>query len=104
MAKKDLDSTWGILRFTLRDVAFEFATSNKTRVGALPSDPPDPERVLTVVKSVLGEIDAFSAGEQKSPVLRALKRTFSPNDAERAQKKLTKAYDAYLSAWEKRDS
>lgn len=104
MAKKELDAAWGILRFTLRDVAFEFSAANKSRVGALPREAPPPERILPIVKSILGEIDAFTADEQKSPVLRAIKRTFSPSDAEKAQKKLTKTYEAYFKAWEKREA
>ncbi|HEV8269092.1 MAG TPA: hypothetical protein VGR00_12695 [Thermoanaerobaculia bacterium] len=99
MSKKELSSAWSVLRFTLRDAAKQFSSANATRVGALPADPPDPERVELVVKSVLREIESIGEAGEKSPILRVLKRTIAPSDADKAAKKLTKAFNDYLKAW-----
>jgi len=73
LSKKELSSAWSVLRFTLRDATKQFSSANATRVGALPADPPDPERVELVVKSVLREIESIGEAGEKSPILRALK-------------------------------
>jgi hypothetical protein len=102
LADKSLGATWQVFRFTLRDTASEYAKAHVHRISSLPLEPTDPERLEPIVSAVLAELDRDSAAEEASPVLRAIKKTFSPSREEKYRKRLKKAFDAYAGAWRAR--
>ena len=99
MTEKGLGSSWQVFRLTLRDTASEYARAHAPRVASLPLEPTDPERLAPVVRAVLGELDRDLAADEASPVLRLVKRTFTPSREERDRRRLKKTFDAYVKAW-----
>lgn len=101
---KALGASWQVFRLTLRDTAAEYAKAHATRIASLPLEPTDPERLAPVVQSVLSELQRDSVAEEASPVLRAVKKVFRPSAEERDERRLKKAFDAYVRAWRVRDA
>ena len=99
MSKKELDSAWQVLRFALRTAALEYAERHLPRVSALSGQPVDPEQVSQLATQIEAELEKISREGQASPVLRALQKTFKPNRAEKERRRLEKAFNVYLQAW-----
>lgn len=102
MTDKQLDASWQVFRFLLRDTAAEFARAHVARISSFPLEPTDPERLEPVVDAVLSELDRDSEAKEASPVVRAVRKAFAPSPEERDRKKLKKAFDAYSRAWRAR--
>ena len=102
MTEKGLRASWQVFRLTLRDTAAEYAKAHVQRISSFPLEPVDPESVAPAVDAILAELDRSSVVEEASPVLRAIKKAFSPSREEKYRKRLKKAFDAYASAWRAR--
>ena len=102
MTEKGLGASWQVFRFTLRDTAAEHAKGHVQRIGSLPLEPTDPERLAPIVGAVLAALDRDSTADEASPVLRAVKKAFRPSQGERDRRRLKKAFDAYAREWRAR--
>lgn len=100
MTEKGLGATWQVFRFTLRDTAAEWAKGHSARVGSLPLEPTDPERLAPMVRAVLAELDRDSTADEASPVLRAVRKAFKPSQEEKDRRRLKTSFDAYVKAWQ----
>ena len=99
VSKKELDSAWQVLRLALRTATLEYAERHLPRVSALSGQPVDPEQVAKLASQIESELEKISGQGQASPVLRALQKTFRPNRAEKERRRLEKAFNTYLEAW-----
>ena len=99
MSKKALDSAWQVLRLALRTATMEFAERHAPRVSALSGQPVDPEQVAQLASQIEAELERLSGEGQASPVVRFVQKIFRPNRAEKERRRLQKAFNAYLSAW-----
>lgn len=99
MSKKELDSAWKLLRLALRTAAMEHAERHLPRVSALSGQPVDPQQVAQLATQIEAELEKLSGEGEASPVVRAVRRAFRPNRAERERRRLRKAFNDYLSAW-----
>ena len=102
MTDKALDAAWQVFRFTLRDTVAEYARAHAPRIATVPLEPTDPERLETIVHGVLAELERTSDADEASPVLRAARRAFRPTNEEKYRRRLKKAFDAYVRAWQAR--
>ncbi|MEO6324407.1 MAG: hypothetical protein ABIT01_16705 [Thermoanaerobaculia bacterium] len=99
MSKKELNSAWQVLRLALRTAALEHSERLLPRVSALSGQPVDPEQVSQLATQMEAELQKLSGEGEASPVVRALRRVFKPNRAEKERRRLQKAFNDYLTAW-----
>ncbi len=99
MGSKKLNDSWKDLRLTMRHAALDHVERHVPRVNALPPEPVDPERVVTLVKQIVEDLAEHSAEGEESPVLRLVKKVFRPNASEKSRKRLVKSFDHYLATW-----
>lgn len=99
MSKRPVEAAWQVLRLALRTATIEFAERHVPRVSALSGQPVDPETVSQLAAQIEAELERISAEGQASPVLRAFQRTFRPNRAEKERRRIQKAFNDYLVAW-----
>jgi len=96
---KELNAAWQVLRLALRTTAMEYADRHLPRVSALSGQPVDPVQVEQLATQMEAELEKQSGDGVASPVLRAFQRTFQPNRAEKDRRRLRKAFNEYLQAW-----
>jgi len=102
MTDRDLQAAWQVFRLALRYDAGVYAKEYLPRVGSLPLEPTDPERLEPLVRGVLAALDGDAVAEEASPVLRAFRQTFRPTVEQKDRRKLAKAFEAYARAWRAR--
>ena len=99
MSKRQVDAAWQLLRFTVRDSVREFMSDRASRADALPLEATEPERLAPLVGGVVSELEKQANEGEASPVKRLVKKTLMPNEAERARRRLVKAWQSYVKAW-----
>lgn len=99
MKNRSLKDTWVLLRLNLRDTSRDYMDRHLKAVSALPSDPVEPERIASLVQSFEAELSRLAGENEKSPVLRNIKKVFAPNEYERSRRALVKLFNDYLKSW-----
>ncbi len=99
-SRKELQSAWVLLRLGMREAAAAYRSPVAPRISALPAVPPDPASVEPIARHLIEELAREAGKGEASPIIRLLKRTFRPNEAEKTRRNVEKTFNDYVKLWQ----